>query len=303
MRTTRRTSDPLTQHLRGIFELVYAQFDAAERISFDKIIHYLSTIDPSSAEASVTADSIYQILVSEYNIKLSSKDFKNLIFDQTTKLYKAYVESDGSLARVDFNLPDARAMKFLDDGANVYLGQFVTGDELKTRVVAFVKENYFEQGQAIGNNKKVIDKFISEFRGELEVSRWKVREVVDTTASRARTFGQINGMRSAAVKTYEIVGPLDGKTCGFCEDMVGRTFTASVAISRLDDIVQAGPASLSASAPFLKGSMGLTEVQDSTDEELEGAGFGPPPYHPSCRHSMVVNTFYADGEVVPYTVE
>ncbi|HEY6022471.1 MAG TPA: hypothetical protein VIY48_22195, partial [Candidatus Paceibacterota bacterium] len=264
--------------LRGIFSLIYAQFGQAESLAFDRILHYLGTIDPSSETADGVADALYNILVSEYDVKMSSTQFKALVFDQTTKIYKKYAETDISLARSSFNLQDARAMKYLDDSANVYLGKYITSPELKERVVAFIKKKYFVDGQAIGNNKKALDEFIAAFKDELNLSHSKVRQIIDTTASRARTFGQINGMRSAAVKTFEIVGPDDSLTCGFCEDMIGRVFTASVAISRLDEIVASGPASIPIQAPFLKGSMALADVQNSSDEDLEAAGFGPPPY-------------------------
>lgn len=290
--------------MRGIFELVYAQFGDAERLAFDKIIHYLSTIDPSSTTADVIAESLYNILISEYDLKLNSRQFKSLIFDQTTKLYKSYVTNgEKSIVRTSFNLQDARAMKYLDDSANVYLGKFVTGDALKTQVTEFIKQKYFVNGQAIGNNKKALDEFMAKFKDDLSLDRAKVRQIIDTTASRARSFGQINGMRSSAVKTFEIVGPTDNLTCAFCDDMVGRVFTASVAISRLDSLIASGPGSVDASAPFLKGNLDFSEVQNSTDAELEAGGFGPPPYHPSCRHSMVVHTFYGEDEEVPYTVE
>lgn len=261
-------------------------------------------IDPQSATADAVADAIYGILVSQYKTKISSRDFKRMVTDQTSSIYKALVKEGKSVpARVDFGLPDARAMKYLDESSLTFLNKYVTSTELEARVKKYISKAYLEEGTAIGDNPKAIDAFLKVFKSDLNASKDQVRNIIDTTVSRARVFGQVNGLRAAAAKTYVIAGPDDNKTCAFCQDMLGRTFTVLSAVTRQDEMIGAGPANVNDVSPFLKGSMSLADVQDSTDEELEAAGFALPPYHGSCRHRVVVGDFYGDDETVPYTVE
>lgn len=290
--------------MRGIFSLVKASLSDAELQAFDKIVHYLGTLDPESSIADQVANSIYDILVSQYKIELSSRDFKRMVTDQTSSIYKELVKKgQGVPARTSFALPDARAMKYLDESSLTFLDKYVTSPELEARVKSYIKKAYLEEGKAIGNNPKAIDAFLKVFKGDLNVSKDAVRNIIDTTVSRARVFGQVNGLRAAAAKTYTIAGPDDNVTCSFCEEMLGRTFTVASAVSRQDSLISAGPANVNDVSPFLKGNMSLEEVQDSTDEELEAAGFALPPYHGSCRHRLVVDSFYGDDEEVPYDVE
>jgi hypothetical protein len=226
-----------------------------------------------------------------------------MIKDETSAIYQALVkEGKGIPARSSFTLPDARAMKYLDESSLTFLDKYVSSPALEAKLKAYIKKAYLEEGTAIGNNPKAIEAFLKVFKGELDASKDQVRNIIDTTVSRARVFGQVNGLRVARAKTFIIAGPLDNVTCSFCQDMVGRTFTVAAAVARQDGMIAAGPANVNDVSPFLKGNMPLNEVQDATDEELEAAGFALPPYHGSCRHRLVVGEFYGDDEDVPYDV-
>ena len=289
--------------MRGIFDLVLAHFSAAEKRAFTQIIHYLGMLEPGSREADEVANSLYNILRSQYSIELSSRDFKRMVESQTSTIYKELVKKGyGVPARTDFGLADGRAMQWLDESSLTFLGRYAASPELERRVKNYIRDKYLKDGTAVGKNTKGINSFIKEFGQELTDSKDRVRNIIDTTVSRARVFGQVNSLRSAGGKTFTIAGPDDNLTCEFCRDMMGRTFTVAAAVSRLDSITAAGAASVSDVSPFLKGNMDLADVQESSDEDLEAAGFALPPYHGSCRHSVVVETFYEDEEVPPYQV-
>lgn len=291
--------------MRGFFNLVNLNLSDAEAQAFDRIIHYMASINPDAVEADEVADAMYGFLVQAYNLKMESKDFKRLIREQTSDIYTAMVKTGGAgiPARINFALPDSRAMQWLDESALTFLTKYVNSPELERRVKDYIKKAYLEEGQAIGNNPKAVDAFFQTFKGDLNASKAKVRTIIDTTVSRSRVFGQVNGLRVARAKTFVIAGPDDDKTCSVCREMVGRTFTVESAVSRQDQMIQAGAAAVNDVSPFLKGNMSVDEIANSTDEELEAAGFALPPYHGSCRHRLVVGDFFGDDEELPYTVE
>jgi hypothetical protein len=287
----------------GIFNQILSQFTASEDVAFAKIVKYIQTLDPNSAIAADVANSVYEILKTSYNVMLTSDQFKEIILNQTEGAYKAIAKADPDFARTDFGLPDTRAITFLENSDTLYLGRFVASADLKTRITDYIREAYLKNGRAIGDSSKELNAFMKVFGEELDASKSDVRMIIDTTVSRARVFGQVNGMRAAGGQTYEITGPLDSLTCSICQDMVGRSFTVAGAVSQVDQILQAGPEGLDSSAPFLKGALSVGDLKGMDDEELEAAGFTVPPYHPHCRHRLAISTFYEDTADIPYAVE
>jgi hypothetical protein len=287
----------------GIFNQILSQFTANEDVAFAKVVKYIQTLDPNSAIAADVAESVYQILKSSYDVMLTSEQFKEIILNQTDGAYKAIVRADPDFARTEFGLPDTRAITFLENSDTLYLGKFVASADLKTRITDYIREAYLKNGRAIGNSSKELNAFMKVFGEELDASKSDVRMIIDTTVSRARVFGQVNGMRSAGGQTYEITGPDDALTCSICQDMVGRSFTVAGAVDQMDQILQAGPEGIDSTAPFLKGALSVGEIKGMDDAELEAAGFSVPPYHPSCRHRLAISTFYEDTADIPYAVE
>lgn len=284
----------------GIFDQLLLQFDQAEQVAFGNILEYLSHVDPTTVQAQAIAEALWVILNAEYNVKIDSAQFKKLITEQTASVYRDLVRNDTSLPRVKFNLPDERAMVYLEKSDLVNLGKYVNGDALRARVVDWIKENYLQNGAPIGNSPKELQAFIKEFGDELGLSKAKLRSIIDTTVSRARVFGQVNGLRASGAKTFEIAGPDDRLTCEFCRDMLGRTFDVALEIQDQERFINAGPESANTARPFLKGNVGLSELAGMDDADVQSAGFAAPPYHPSCRHRLIVVSFYTNLDEVPY---
>lgn len=288
--------------LRGIFDLVIAQFGKAEDVAFANIIQYLGHLDPASAQADAVAEALYSIVNKEYNVLISEQDFKELIHKQTSTIYKDLVRNDALLPRVSFGLPDERAMRYLDSSDLVYLGRYVNDTTLRTRIIDYVRETYLERGAAIGNSPKELQAFIKEFGDELDLTKFQIRKIIDTTVSRARVFGQVNGMRASGAQTFEISGPDDKATCGFCREMLGRQFSVALEIADQDKFLNAGPENANYVRPFLKGSLSLDDLSNLADEEVQAQGFAVPPYHPLCRHRLTVVSFYANIDEIPYAL-
>ena len=131
-------------------------------------------------------------------------------------------------------------------------------------------------------------KFVQSIADMMEVEYWQAERVVRTTANMSRNFASVRIMEQAQViSVFEIVGPLDSKTCPWCEDMVGRQFRLAKSIMRMRDVIAAGPEMIPATKPFLVGQIPVDELADMTDADVAAAGFDVPPYHGRCRHRLV----------------
>jgi len=224
-----------------------------------------------------------------------------MIASQTSEIYRALVASDSQLPRSFLRLPDYRAIKFLDLASQSYIAKYVESEELKTKVMDYIRKAFIENGRSIATDRKEMDAFISTFGDLLGNDRAKIRQIVNTTVSRSRVFGQLNNMRQAHVQTFEIAGPDDLKTCEFCRNMIGRVFTLSSSLSRLDSLTQSQD--YESFMPFLKGKISYEDLQNSSDAELQALGYEVPPFHPECRHRTVFKDFYAENETPAYSVE
>lgn len=108
------------------------------------------------------------------------------------------------------------------------------------------------------------------------------RTLANLTTSRAVQAGTLEMANVVGVRSVTWVSPgaRDGlaNTCPVCLEMHGRVFTVGALQERLAGILSATPDNLSAVAPF----PALGQVRGRTTRELEHAGFGLPPIHPSC---------------------
>lgn len=223
------------------------------------------------ASAAKSGDDVDSQLQAIRNL-IQTPGFQTLIHSQTRYIYEDLVRNGTLLPRTRFTASDDKAMDFLARSDLFYLEKAVNSATLRT-----------------------IEESLDRLDNLAE-------RVLTTTVTRARNFGQVNGMRTAGVKTFSVSGPDDSKTCGYCKEMLGREFTLEQEITQMDNLITAGPENLDAVKPFLKGAMSLGTVSDSTDEELQALGFATPPYHPGCRHGLSVVSFYANLDDVPYPI-
>ena len=277
--------------------------DAAESRAFDSIMRYIAAVSFDPAVAETVAHNVWNILVQEYGLEMSSESFVGMVQSQVSGIYRDFLKENPLRPRVSFTVPDTKAIEMLERQDLWYLGSAVTNDDLKARILQFIQKNYLENGRAIGNSPKELQAFMDVFGEQLNLEKWQVRRVIDTTVNRARVYGQINSYRLSGAKTFKIAGPMDSLTCAFCAEMVGQVFDVAPEIQMLDRLTNAGPEDLPYLSPFLKGAMALDDLKDSDAETLQAAGFALPPYHPQCRHFTVVDTFYDNPEDIPYSVE
>lgn len=279
------------------------QMDLAEERAFSNIMTYLSVLRFDPALVEDVADKLYTIVRSAYDVQLSSKEFKELVHSQVEGTYRAFAAEDALRVSSNLTVADTRAIRFLENSDSVYLGQFINNPMVKQHVVDYIKHAYLENGAAIGNSPTELRAFMAAFKDQLDLEKWQVRRIIDTTVSHARVFGQLNSMRQAGVKTFVVSGPDDNLTCEFCQEMLGRKFSLAEELPRLEQILSNGAEGIPYVKPFLKGSMQLQDLKDASDADVQADGFACPPYHPHCRHQLSAVDFYEDATEIPYSVE
>ena len=110
------------------------------------------------------------------------------------------------------------------------------------------------------------------------------------TTSRLVSFGFLAEATSAGLETYQVNEILDGKTCPVCRYMHGKTFRVDNEYSRTLQALSTGdPNELNSITPWPDQSRsGIADLYDMTPEEMQGEGYGSPPYHPGCRGMLMI---------------
>ena len=117
------------------------------------------------------------------------------------------------------------------------------------------------------------------------------------TTSRLVSLGFLSEATDAGVTTYQVDEVLDGRTCGVCQYMHGKTFDVAQQMSRISRALSSSdPADLRDAAPWPDQSKaGLQDLYAMTGEEMQAQGYASPPYHPGCRGMLkLVGTVQED---------
>lgn len=119
------------------------------------------------------------------------------------------------------------------------------------------------------------------------------------TTSRAVSYGFLSQAVDSGVDTYQVTEILDDKICPVCKFMHGKMFSVSHEIGRVEQaLLTQDPQDLKSIAPWPKQSKaGLADLFGMSNEDLQAAGYGSPPYHPGCR-GVLVKVGNAD-EIMP----
>lgn len=111
------------------------------------------------------------------------------------------------------------------------------------------------------------------------------------TTSRLVSLGFLSQAQASGHSKYRVDEVLDDKTCPVCMQMNGMEFDVDQQYGRtLQALGTSDPAELASIAPWPE----LADVLGVDADELQGNGYGAPPYHPFCRGMMEL---VEDGDV------
>jgi len=136
----------------------------------------------------------------------------------------------------------------------------------------------------------------------------KGKDMVDLhanlTTSRLISFGFLAEAVEQGITTYQISEELDHKTCALCEAMHGRTFNVAYEYSKVRSaMLTSDPNELKNIAPWPKNTKAeVARIRGAEADNLQGEGFGSPPFHPFCR-GILVTVGTASEMVTDYRLE
>ena len=196
----------------------------------------------------------------------------------------------------DFDIPDRRALNYMTEKVEkMYISKYVEHSPARSRQIQnWLRNQYIEKGLGIGKQPKQLNKFRDEFGVVSErLGDHAARVIIDTGVQRARNWSYISALSEEGFKRFRIAGPVDNIICRYCAAMVGRTFNVATEKRRIDRIISTGEEDISQFDPFLTSrygtKAGLQALKDSSNEQIQEGGMVTPPFHPLCRHRMVVD--------------
>lgn len=196
--------------------------------------------------------------------------------------------SDSDIPAPVLDLDDYRAIEYMEQSDEMYLGKFITDPDTKKAVYKYLQDEYVGGYMPIGADEKAINEFVQEFSDTLNLEAWKIRRIIDTSVNKVRNYANVNYLSQAQVTTYEVIEVDDQNTCEYCLSMNGKQFSVSTAKSKVDKEVNAGPGAVATVSPFLT-TLPIDDVKQMSAEELSAAGFSVPPYHPYCKGSVAAS--------------
>lgn len=202
-----------------------------------------------------------------------------------------------------FDLVDRSAIKALRRAQTYWIGTFFDRalSPLMRRVIAEVlvtSGDRKEAGRAL--EQALVDRF-----GALALPNgWKgaAREYWESAAANiaatARAQGQVKSLHDLGFTKYEIVNPMDERTCPICQHMDGKEFYVSQGMDQMNaERTAKDPAAIKTLHPWtsvaslfaVSPTPGL-RGGDSEAEALAHAGLSLPPYHFRCRCTIDITS-------------
>lgn len=254
---------------------------SAEALADAAIFHLLKDWRANFVEPvkEITAD----IIPAAYTVYRKDKS----VFTGAKSFKKSLKFADASdLPDAVFNLPDYRTMDYLQELDNLYLGKFITDDDTRSRIKGYITDEYIAENSPIGKKSKQLDSFISNFQDVVNLERWKMRRIVETTLNKARNYANVNYIAQAEMEQFEIVEVNDRLTCDHCSTMHGKVFEVAAAVEQIKNVVNGKPEEVGKLSPFAT-TIPIDELRGLSASEIQGRGISTPSYHPHCRGRVV----------------
>lgn len=189
---------------------------------------------------------------------------------------------------VDFSLQDEDAIEATERITVQSAGRYFP-DQLSAKTSSVIRQIVLESGLPI---EEAAEKLEQEIRGALGIdfdaaipSQFRSNpaayfDIVANNASvQATNVGRMIAMADAGVEKFRVVAIIDRRTSAICRNLDGKEFAVSNGMSAVEGFL--GVQSLE----DLENIMGFSK-NDSVPK-WAGEGMGFPPYHHSCRSTVV----------------
>lgn len=178
------------------------------------------------------------------------------------------------------NQTDRRAMEWLAKDFTYWVGQY-HGDSVSRTL-----REALEPALADGLTRAKAAKLLAEALAPVAArSRAYWENLANHVTTRARTFGQVEGLVRAGATHYRIVAVLDHRTSPVCRVMHGKTFAVAQAVKLRDRLMAAkDPEAVKAISPWLREA----QIEKLSATALARRGFCLPPFHFACRTTLQI---------------
>ncbi len=273
------------------------QYGAATKSIYTKAVNKITKLigqKLSGLGDGAGRDQIYDAIIGTLYTKWStvfSKPEERVVNKFIDVVYKFYrldttpLKGMPDIPDAVFNLTDTRAIEYYRQSDKLYLGKFITDDDLKTKITQYLKDNYLDDDMPIGNNAKALTKFRDEFGSSvLQGQDWKISRIIATTVNRMRNTASVAYMKQAEVTEYEIVGVNDSLQCAYCAALQGFKFNVDKTVGVINSLSSTDPSLVKSDMPFITSVFKKAEdMEGLSATELQNLGIGTPPFHPNCR--------------------
>lgn len=248
------------------------------------------------------SNEVYDVLSSEFGDAFDNSPIKDKVRSQTKVMYSYFRLQDADPfggtfpIKPNFDLQDQRAINFIRNSDEFYFGRYVTDPQTKAALKTWLQEDYLKSGRSIRDPGE-IEKFRERFGDRVAKEDYKVLRVVETSASRAKNWGNIMTINEARGRTIQIAGPNnDNVICDWCRAMMNppKEFKVAPVVDHVKEVMANKPEDLPRLSPFLPGRFSPAAAKDASEGQLLAQGIALPPFHPHCRHRHIVKDFEND---------
>lgn len=289
----------LKRYAASYFRAVYPTMKGARNAALRDVNRVIDKLDGQGLDSEEFARVVYNKLVDSFGEKLENSALADKIRKNINNTYKFFRLLDKEPFGGDFPVKpsfeqvDRNAVRFMRNSDEFYFGKYVDDPETKKALTQFIKDDYLKNGRSIRDPGE-LQAFKKRFGDKVAQQDYKIVRVVETSASRAKNWGNALNSHQSKARTLKIRGPKDNLTCPWCSSMVGKEFKAAPVVSHIKDTIARDPSDLPQLSPFLVGKMSPAQARELSPDQLLAQGIALPPYHPHCRHQFTVSSFDGD---------
>lgn len=205
----------------------------------------------------------------------------------TYRLSRAFFtpSAGGDPRAVSFNLTDQRAVNWLENDSRFWVGSAYSrqlGEQISSGAASLMLEGGLGRKEAGRELKKMLS---GELLDEKVVGKAGYFEgLAAVAATRARSFGSIEGFVEAEISRFEYLAIMDERTSKTCRELNGRIFDVRAAVAVRDAILESDdPEAVRDLMPWKQPA----DIANKASSALAEEGVMMPPAHFRCRSTVV----------------
>lgn len=228
--------------------------------------------------------------------------YRERVSSNATIIEKAKTTRTTLNIKPSVTLADQQAIDQIKAGQKYWIGKYHS-TVLNKQIKQVSSDVILKQGLPIREAGTKLGEALGYVNGYLPVkptvvipSGWtgSTLQYFDGVAANAATVARIHGSLTAMVETgvnrYEIINPLDERTCDICELLNGAVMDVKIAYQQITDVISSdNPEAAKEMLPWLSEKEVKERFAAGGAGKLQADGVGIPPFHFKCRCTVDVS--------------